>query len=152
MNHTVSRTWKNVNGNCRDRPYISSRSDLQDRNYLDDLTLAESHFRAFLDTYKTRDQAWKTVQVLEGDLLRQLGRFEEAEQHLKLLLEFPEFSERTLSKVIRFELDLCRARDVDPHALSEVFPPPAPPAGPPGAAPSTGPKKSSQGPEKTGKP
>jgi signal transduction histidine kinase len=32
MNHTVSRTWKNVNGNCRDRPYISSGSDLQDRN------------------------------------------------------------------------------------------------------------------------
>jgi len=40
MNHTVSRTWKNVNGNCRDRPYISSRSDLQDRNQLASLRQA----------------------------------------------------------------------------------------------------------------
>ena len=49
------------------------------------MTESLRHFEAFLRAPSRRNQEWATAALLRGEILRQLGRFAEAAQHLRTL-------------------------------------------------------------------
>lgn len=89
-------------------------------HYLDDLEKSLAHFRAYLKKTEERGGPWQTAQILVGEILRLLVRFEEAAQHLESLMKLKEFQDNFLAQVIRYELKLCQKMDLQHHTISEV--------------------------------
>lgn len=62
----------------------------------------------------------QTEQLLKGELLRCLGRFDEAKTCLKTLLEIKEFQGTFLENVVEYEIKLCEQKDSASHDIKEV--------------------------------
>ena len=67
-----------------------------------------------------RSDQWQTAQILKGELLRRLGRFNEAKAHLTMLQSMEQFQDNFLADIVRYELELCDKRDSRPHEVAEV--------------------------------
>ena len=62
----------------------------------------------------------QTAQLLKGELLRCLGRFDDAKAHLETLLVIKEFQGTFLGNVVEYEIKLCKQKDSASHDIKEV--------------------------------
>ena len=58
--------------------------------------------------------------LLKGELLRRLGRFEDATQHFGALREWGGLKDTFFGNIVRFQLQRCSERDANTHTFSEV--------------------------------
>lgn len=100
----------------------------------EDLQLSLKHFEAFLKAGPPNDKknpsegqeeddaasAYQTAQLLKGELLRRLSRFDEAKAHLQSLLKQTPFQGTFLGKIVAYEMRLCDKKDAEPHEVSEA--------------------------------
>lgn len=63
--------------------------------------------------------ALQTAQLLKAELMRRLGRFDEAAAYLGLLKRLPESQEGLAREIIDFQLLLCAHRDSGPNELCQ---------------------------------
>jgi hypothetical protein len=89
-------------------------------NFKECLERSLKHFHLYVTNAEKHDETWQTAQVLIGELLRRLGRFADAQQHLTKLAKMEHFQGNLLAKVVAYELELCRKQDSAPHSLSEI--------------------------------
>lgn len=88
------------------------------------------HFERFLNRPRngtaasqgvsTDDESYATAQLVKGEILRRLGRFDEAKAHFSDLRELEAFHEPFLAGIVRFQMRLCTRMDSGPYALSEM--------------------------------
>jgi hypothetical protein len=100
----------------------------------EDLELSLRHFEAYLQESAGRGSApqaqgeqvdpddFRTASILKGELLRRLGRFDEAVAHLEQLRPIPAFQAKPLSEILAYETTLCRQQDAAPHGVEEASP------------------------------
>lgn len=87
----------------------------------EDMERSLKNFELFLAKEESiDDEGYSTAQLLKGELLRRLGRFEESSVYLKGIKDNKAFQEGILKNVIMYEIRLCDQRDSDPHAISEA--------------------------------
>jgi len=97
----------------------------------EDLKLSLKHFDAYLEKgpRKTKRKkgdeeedasAFQTAQLLKGEILRRLGRFDDAKIHLQKLQTLKSFHGSFLGDIVRYEIKLCALKDSKPHNVSEV--------------------------------
>ncbi len=63
---------------------------------------------------------WTTAQVLIGEILRLLGKFDEAHQHFMLLLHKPEFKKEPYRTYISIETELISSKDRSPRKGPDI--------------------------------
>ena len=66
------------------------------------------------------DESYSTALLLKGEILRRLGRFDEAKVHLTGVLKLKPFQGTLLGDIVAFEIMLCDKKDSKPHEVSEV--------------------------------
>jgi len=95
----------------------------------EDLQLSLKHFEAFLKAGPPNDKKnpnegkeendaagdYQTAQLLKGELLRRLTRFDEAKTHLQTLLKQKSFPGTFLGKIVAYEIRLCDKKDAKSH-------------------------------------
>lgn len=94
----------------------------------EDLERSLSHFGAYLKEPGSKgptqsmkdDEAYRVAQLLKGELLRRLARFEQAEAHLKKIEQMDGIKGNFMGDIVRYELRLVENRDSRPHDVSEV--------------------------------
>lgn len=94
----------------------------------DDLKHSLHHFELFLKeqpknvvALQKEDNAYVTAQLMKGEILRRLSRFDEAKSYLSGLLLLKTFQGGTfLRDIVKFEISLCDKKDSGPHAVSKV--------------------------------
>ncbi len=95
----------------------------------EDLERSLRHFEVYLGKHGLEDgEEVLTAQMLKGELLRRLGRFDEALEHLEGLRKLPGlrrslhrgFRRTYQRKIVDYEIQLCGQKDSAPHALSEL--------------------------------
>ncbi len=60
------------------------------------------------------NEEWTAAQILTGELLRRLGKFEEAKSHFEKLSSKPEFKEQPFRGILAVELELAAAKNSAP--------------------------------------
>jgi uncharacterized protein (DUF2225 family) len=86
-----------------------------------DLGLSLKYFEAYLkDPTAKEPDAYFTALLLKGELLRRLGKFDEAKKHLDTLKEKKKFKGTFLGDIVTYEIELCNQKDAKPHKVSEV--------------------------------
>lgn len=111
----------------------SWQEEAEEENLRDDLRRSLGHFDAFLKEPRRattavkgaeegddEDNSYETAQLLKGELLRRLGRFDKAKVHLAGLQKLKPFQGTFLADIVRFEIALCDNKDAKPHEVSEV--------------------------------
>ena len=109
----------------------SWQEEVDEKKLKDDLEHSLRHFEAFLkELLKTKptpliedeeDNEYETAQLLKGEILRRLGRFDEARNYLAGLQTIKPFQGETfLGNLVRFGISLCDKKDSKPHDVSEV--------------------------------
>ncbi len=106
----------------------SWQEESDEKKLKDDLEHSLHHFELFLKeqtrtdaAQQKEDNAYVTAQLMKGEILRRLSRFEEAKGYLSGLLLIKPFQEGTLLRdIVRFEISLCDKKDSKPHEVSEV--------------------------------
>lgn len=58
--------------------------------------------------------------LLKGELLRRLGRFEEAGAHLVKLRGLKGFQKNFFGDIVEYQLTLCHKKDASPHEMEDV--------------------------------
>jgi len=58
--------------------------------------------------------------LLKGELLRRLGRFEEARAHLVKLQALKGFQKNFFGDIVEYQLTLCHKKDSAPHEMEDV--------------------------------
>lgn len=106
-----------------------------DKHLKEDLELSLKHFDAYLkkgppqkekeknkETDEDEDEAsaYYTAQLLKGELLRRLGRFDEAKVYLQELQKLKRFTGTFLGDIVWYEITLCEQKDSKPHVMSEA--------------------------------
>lgn len=86
----------------------------------EDQALALRWYTEAVDKDTERDEEWEKANLLRGELLRRLGRFEECSDHFNSIKSDRAFQNKLLSQIVTYQLGLCAIRDPDPHFLSEV--------------------------------
>ena len=100
----------------------------------EDLERSLKHFESFLkqpapdqpaakeDGEKAApDNRRQTAQLLKGELLRRLSRFDEATKHFDALTQIKEFQQGMLADIVKYQLRLCAAKDSAPHAAADAI-------------------------------
>ncbi len=82
--------------------------------------LALRWYTEAIDKDTERDEEWEKANLLRGELLRRLGRFDEAADHFSAIKQDPAFRNKLLSQIIAYQRGLCAIKDGDPHFLSEI--------------------------------
>jgi tetratricopeptide (TPR) repeat protein len=110
----------------------ASWQEESDENKLeDDLKRSLQHFEIFLKEPKKNgasqkadeeDNSYETAQLLKGEILRRLGRFDDAKDYFSGLQQLKAFQGTFLADIVRFEISLCDKKDSKPHEVSEVEP------------------------------
>jgi hypothetical protein len=100
----------------------------------EDLQLSLKHFEAFLKAGPPNDKknpdegqeednaasSYQTAQLLKGELLRRLTRFDEAKAHLQTLLKQKPFQGTFFGNIVAYEIRLCGKKDAEPHEVSDA--------------------------------
>ncbi len=84
----------------------------------EDLELSLKHFASCAASCGGVEK--ENSQLLMGELLRRLGRFEEARAHLAALGSEKGFQNNFFADVVSFQLKLCASRDSGVHDMLEV--------------------------------
>lgn len=87
----------------------------------EDLERSLKHFEIYLGRKESEDEeGYVTAQLLKGELLRRLGRFEQCIEYLTELRNSNAIEDDFLQQLIRYQIDLCKQKDLQPHELSEM--------------------------------
>ncbi len=86
----------------------------------EDQELALRYFKAALAGAPEHDEDWEKAELLDGELLRRLGRFGEASAHFSSLLAMPEFKGNFLGDIAAYQLKLCSRQDRSVRTLQDV--------------------------------
>lgn len=84
------------------------------------MTESLRHFEAFLRAPSRRNAEWATAALLRGEILRQLGRFAEAAQHLRTLEKQSSLIRARHRDYVNQELALIAESDSEPHQIGEL--------------------------------
>ncbi len=76
-----------------------------------------SSYREALLASKDHGEAWKTAQLLAGELERRLGLFAEATTRFMQLAKQEEFQGGLFKKIVAYQLELTRQHDSKPHEI-----------------------------------
>lgn len=68
------------------------------------------------------DEQWSTAGLVAAELERRLGRFEDAQQRLRVLATKPAFADGFLRDLCNYELALVAKKDTAVHQMSEASP------------------------------
>ena len=108
----------------------SWQEEPDEKKLKEDLERSLKHFEAYLkeppkpkaasEDEEDEGQPYEVAQILKGELLRRLGRFDEANSHLAGLQKLEAFQGTFLADIVRFEIDLCSKKDSQPHKVSEA--------------------------------
>jgi hypothetical protein len=109
----------------------SWQEESDEKKLEDDLKRSLQHFEVFLkepqkpktasqEADEEDDNSYQTTQLLKGEILRRLGRFDEAKSYLSGLQSLSSFQGTFLADIVRFEISLCEKKDSKPHEISEV--------------------------------
>lgn len=86
----------------------------------EDLELALVHFDSYLAEVEPGSAGWLSTQLIRTEVLRRLGRFDEAKNTLRSLRGHS-FQKGSLgAKILKREILLCRRKDSAPHAIGEM--------------------------------
>jgi uncharacterized protein (DUF2225 family) len=89
-------------------------------NLRDDLERCIKYYDIFLQDATERSDNRQTAQLLRGEALRRLGRFDEAKSHFNEIQGEAEFQNNRYSNIIKFQLSLCDLKDISPHDNDEA--------------------------------
>lgn len=67
-----------------------------------------------------KGKEWLTAQMLIGEMLRQLGKFDEAGQHFHTIAKEPEFRKQPYRTMVHFEIQLIASKDSSPREIPEI--------------------------------
>jgi tetratricopeptide (TPR) repeat protein len=98
--------------------------------HAEDLERSLMHFEAYLKKEpqpkpaakegEEKDNSHETAQLMKGEILRRLGRFDEATRHLTEIEKTKEFQKGILANIVKYELRLCGEKDSRPHDVSDA--------------------------------
>lgn len=105
----------------------SWQEEADEEKLKDALERSLKHFEAYLaeglkGENAQDDDAYRTKQLLKGELLRRLGRFDDAKTHLAALQKAEGFQGTFLGKIAEYQIALCDKKDSKPHSVSNVQP------------------------------
>ncbi|OGR41227.1 MAG: hypothetical protein A2X35_07470 [Elusimicrobia bacterium GWA2_61_42] len=86
----------------------------------EDLELSLKYFTARAADETDKTEEWENSKLLIGELLRRLGRFEEARAHLTGLKTLKGFQNNFFAEIVEYELKLCAKADFAPHTMEDV--------------------------------
>lgn len=94
----------------------------------EDLERSLGHFEAFLQLPPPAESGDSdpennpraTAQLLKAEILRRLGRFDQASVFLDELKVLPAFQDSFVGKIVDYQIRLCQKQDDQPHQLSEM--------------------------------
>ncbi|MFA6433201.1 MAG: hypothetical protein WCW52_00755 [Elusimicrobiales bacterium] len=86
----------------------------------EDLELSLKYFTACAEAAGTAVEERENSQLLMGELLRRLGRFEESAAHLKKLQGIKGFQNNFFGEIVAYQLKLCSKRDSSVHDMEDV--------------------------------
>ena len=107
-----------------------------DKYLKEDLELSLKHFDAYLkkgppkkekeknkatDEDEKESAAYYTAQLLKGELLRQLGRFDEAKVHFQKLQKLEQCTDTFFGDIVWYEITLCEQKDSKHHIMTEAM-------------------------------
>ena len=111
----------------------SWQEENDEKHLKEDLGMSLKNFEAYLkegppkkadgkteEKAQDENSAYDTARLLKGELLRRLGRFEEARKYLQALLEEKQFQSTFFGDIVRYQIKLCVQKDAKPHEISEV--------------------------------
>jgi len=86
--------------------------------FKEDLELSLKYFISCAQTCAAEEK--ENSQLLTGELLRRLGRFEEAGAHLLRLQGLKGFQKNFFADIVEFQLELCEKMDSAPYEMEDV--------------------------------
>jgi len=84
----------------------------------EDLELSLKYFTSCAATCAAEEK--ENSQLLAGELLRRLGRFEEARAHLAKLQGLKGFQKNFFADIVEFQLVRCASQDAAPYEIEDV--------------------------------
>ncbi len=84
--------------------------------------LSESlaHFQRYLQGCATRDEAWISVELICGEIFRQMGDFSQAQAWFDRIKTNPEFQVNPQRTILKTELSLIAQKDASPEEIPEM--------------------------------
>jgi predicted RNA polymerase sigma factor len=82
------------------------------------LAKSQEWFQKYLDSPAGKEDHRQTVEFLQGELLRRLGKFDEAEQQFDRIAKLNDFKKEPFPRLITQELSLIQAKDTAPHEMA----------------------------------
>lgn len=109
----------------------SWQEEFDEKKLEEDLKRSLQHFEVFLKDHKKPktasqessdkgDGKYHAALILKGEILRRLGRFEEAKNHLSGLQGLPGFQGTFVGDIVKFEIILCDKKDSKPHEIPQA--------------------------------
>lgn len=86
----------------------------------EDLSLSLQYFTAAAASPKSRLEEKENSQLLMGELLRRLGRFDEALAHLRSLRGTKGFKDNFFGDVVEYQVKLCLSKDARVYEMEDV--------------------------------
>ncbi len=86
----------------------------------EDLELTLKFFSACAKDEKSVVEERENSQLLMGELLRRLGKFEEASAHMKGLQKIKGFQNNFFGDVVAYQLNLCAQKDASVYEMEDV--------------------------------
>ena len=83
--------------------------------YRDDLEKSLAHFTAYLNDVKQNRDAKLSELMLVGEIMRLLGKFEDAAKHFEAVIRSKDITD---DSYFQFELYLCRKKDANHYTLT----------------------------------
>ena len=104
--------------------YLMASWQTEKEEKLNQALLAKSQewFQKYLDMSPEKDEGRQTIAFLRGELLRRLGRFDEAKRQFDRLAGLKNFQEDPFPRLITQELSLIQAKDATPHEMARKAP------------------------------
>jgi len=78
------------------------------------------HLSSFFDNNATQDESWRTAQLLYGEILRQLSRFDEARAHFQSLTNVAEFAQQPYRGIREYEISLIKEKNSNPQEVPAI--------------------------------
>src|SRR5262249_13405404 len=98
----LKASWQVEDDKKRSRQYLSSCLEAYEK---------------FLKTKPKQSERTQTAQFLKGELLRQLGKFDDASKHFQEIQKLAEFKKAPFPKLIELELKLIGKKDDKPRVI-----------------------------------
>ncbi|MEN9360513.1 MAG: hypothetical protein RL095_2048 [Verrucomicrobiota bacterium] len=127
--HLLGRLFEGLEKPAQERAFIFLKASWQEEeeaaHLKENLELSLKYFDLFLKEVEAQpkpevQQQVDTALLVKGELLRRLGRFDEAKTHFTNLLTKKDFKDSFPGKLAAFQIQLCDNKDDKIHRVSEL--------------------------------